>query len=894
MNDMLFGAISNARWLIYNCTGYLGEQWHIDGVKLFDSIQESRNKADKAAKAAEKLLPTSTLDPAAGMTALRGAIAEVNAYAETAKNEAAEATKKQQELLKLLRQQNKTPTEVGDAGPLIAEAKAAETAAARVRDTLRGAQARSADWHALAARLNGGLLARINTLKEAPGVGSGDTLLQAHVVLVNQLKSVAGKPFDAVAVNKAVEQVTAGVGRLEQAIDKAEKKSGGGPDQLDKLRQAALLQFRRTIVGYGLDQVLDTAASKLRETMPQVQPRHLAGLVRNQTAAPARLATALDQATTPAAIDSALQEALRSYRDGVASLATDIHNGSRLPMTKERAQEGLQAEQDLQQFEAKKEEAAEALSALRLVGAPGYDTMQQRYEALVGETEKTRGFATAAKTLLPKLIEQIDKACNDHTASTEPEIERLKQQVQGLRNQFKQAQKAPNAKLATTLLETIRGSLDEADNFLDCSGNLEAAEPARGIITEVTELLRDFTANTSMFATLAKMLQQIETGLGSADLKLIPPENLAALTSQLQELKNPRNGLGPAEFKTGVETLKKDLDDQTVFGNELKQWRQTVTGELSTLTGTYNAFAQAVRKAPPSKFAGTRPDPTKGEIKAGLDVLGPLVTQVVASDAFATHKQAWIDTKKQVTDGLALVWDGRALKDGAAVSKDAEAGMKRAEAARQVTTAWEQLRDKAKGYETLVANAKGNVGELKLLMQQLAALPDQIARDPEVARAQLTDIEKRLETVRGTPNFDAAITRDIAKIPAEWEKVLDLANTNLTSLLNAISTAAAGSSFSGGLQELTNLVEETKRRFARDAFTKAAAALGQSDPTGAKRDQRRAAREEVLRVVRQYQDQLFKDPLFLHLQRNPFGVSLFGQLFRFLDRVELEFTRVAL
>jgi hypothetical protein len=43
MSGMLFGAISNARQLIYNCTGYLGKQWHVDGVKLVDSIQQSHD-----------------------------------------------------------------------------------------------------------------------------------------------------------------------------------------------------------------------------------------------------------------------------------------------------------------------------------------------------------------------------------------------------------------------------------------------------------------------------------------------------------------------------------------------------------------------------------------------------------------------------------------------------------------------------------------------------------------------------------------------------------------------------------------------------------------------------------------------------------------------------------
>ena len=881
MGESLFGLISAGRRLLYNCTGYLGEEWHINGVKLFDAIRQSHDKADNAAQAAEKLRPASTLDAAGGMTILRGAIAQAKTHADTAKTEAAEAAKDQLVLAKLLRDQKKSPTEVGDTGPLVAGAKTAETNAARVLDTLREAAAPSAAWHALAARLNGGLLARIETLKSTPGADSADTLLQVHGGLVTHLKSVAGKPFDAGAVGRAVQQVTAGIGELEQAIGKAETKLGGGPEQLAKLRQAALLQFRRTIEGYRLDKILETAADKVQETVPGAEPRHLAGLVKSQAGAPARLANALERAATPDAIDAAVQDALRAYREAVANLATNIHNGSALSQATQHARAGMKAEEELQQFEARKEEAEQALSELRLVGAPAYETMRQRYDALVGDTEKSRDFKKAAETTLPALIEVIDQARIDHIDATEPEIEKLKQEVQRLRSQYIQAQKAPNAKLATALLAMIGSSLDEADNFLDCDSNLEAAEPARGIIAEVTDLLRDFTSNSSLFATLATTLEKIKSGLAHADLKLIPPTDLAVLSARLEELQNPRNGLGPTEFKSAVEGLKKDLDDQTSFGSELKQWRVTATGELGSATGTYKAFAQAVGQTPPASFGGTRPDPAKGEIKGGLDTLGPMLTRIVAADAFAAHKQAWTDTLKKVTDGLTLVWDGRALKDPAAASKDAEDGTKRAEAVEAVTEAWEQLTDKAKGYEALVVGAQGNIGEYRLLMQQLAAV------------SELADIEKRLDGVRGTPNFDAAIARAIAKVPAEWGKVLDLTDTGLTGLSSAITIAAAGSPFAGSLDELTRMIDETKRRFARDAFTTVSASLGQPDPDANKRTQRRADREEGLRLVRQYQDQLFKDPLFLHLQRNPFGVSLFGQLFRFLDRVELEFTRVA-
>ncbi len=893
MGESLFGLISAGRRLIYNCTGYMGEEWHINGVKLFDAIKQSHDKADNAASAAEKLRPASTLDPAGGMSVLRGAIAQAKVHAETAKTEAAKAAKNQLDLAKLLRDQKKPPTELGDAGPLVTGAKTAETTVAGVLDALRNAAQPSTAWHALAARLNGGLCARVDLLKATQGIDTADTLLQVHGGLVTQLRTVAGKPFDAGAVDKIVQQVTAGIAKLEQAIGKAETKQGGGPDQLAKLRQAALLQFRRTIEGYGLDKIVATAAEKVKETVPGAEPRHLAGLVKNQTGAPARLANALERAATPEAIDAAVQEALRTYRDAVASLATDVHNGSAKDRTEQHARAGVKAEQELKAFEAKQQEAEQALSELRLAGAPAYAAMRQRYDALVADTEKTRDYKEAAETSLPALIDEIDQARIDHIDATEPEIEKLKQQVHALRSQYTQAQKTPNAKLAAALLAMIGASLDEAENFLDCNGNLEAADPARGIITEVTDLLRDFTSNSSLFATLAKTLEEIKAGLAHADLKLIPPTDLAALSTRLEELQNPRNGLGPAEFKSAVEALKQDLAAQTLFGGELRQWRVTSTGQLGTATGTYNAFAQAVGRTPPTSFGGTRPDPAKGEIKLGLDALSPMLTLVVGADAFAAHKQGWTDTLRTVTDGLTLVWDGRALKDPAAVSQDAEAGTKRAEEVEAVTEAWEELTEKAKGYEALVLGAQGNIGEYKLLMQQLAALSDQIARDPEAARAQLLDLEKRLEGVRGTPNFDAAIARAIAKIPAEWGKVLDLTGTNLSSLLNAITTAATGSPFDGGLGELTKMMEDTKRRFARDAFTAIAASLGQPDPTGAKRAQRRAEREAGLRLIRQYQDQLFKDPLFLHLQRNPFGVSLFGQLFRFLDRVELEFTRAA-
>jgi hypothetical protein len=219
--------------------------------------------------------------------------------------------------------------------------------------------------------------------------------------------------------------------------------------------------------------------------------------------------------------------------------------------------------------------------------------------------------------------------------------------------------------------------------------------------------------------------------------------------------------------------------------------------------------------------------------------------------------------------------------------------MAKAEQVRLVTERCTKLTKDAKGMRAGIAQMMGNMGTFEVLTKQLAALPDSIAADPGKAATILDDIEKRLKLLPGTPDFNEAILRKVGEIPTQWKKVLALTIKNLDTLQQSIETTVTIPPFKDNLGELVPLFTKAKHAFPAEAFTTIADVLTQPDPNRDKTDAKRAKREEGLRLVRQYQAQLLEDPLFLHLQRNPFGVALFGELFRFLDRVELEFLRVA-
>jgi hypothetical protein len=881
-----------ARSFIWNCTGYMAPEWRVTAEHLRDEIAGAVEAARAAADAAAELLAARALDPAGGMTALRGAIAAAGLQVAAAEKAAALAAKRQKVLLKHLSDNKAAPDTVGDTAALVRDADDAVEEARATQAELRKASAPSTAWHDLAARLHGGLAVRVAALTALPGGNAA--LADAHARLIEQLKSAGAGGWDESRVRSTVGQVTTGIEQLEQDLAQAESGPGGGPEQLAALRKAAMRRFYDAIAGYDMAGVLAAAAEKLRAQDPRIRPQHLAGAMGSQATAPDRLERALASAGDSAAIDGALQAALKSFRDSVATFATQVQDGTLLPALKSRADTAVAREVDVATYNQKKDEVAEALRELRVAGAEAYAENKKLFDDAVAKANDTQDYKTAGETTLPALLKKINSAYTSHKQSTETELRELRQQVEALRKKLMEAAKGPNAKAAAPVLTTIRANLAEADNFLDCNGNIEAAFPALGIIAEVTELLRDFSTTSSQFAELNKTLGEIKTGLTNADLKLLPAADLAALNDALANLQSPNHGLSPAAFKKAVDQLKVDVLAQTDFVAQLKQWRIESGLARDALQLTFTAFSQAVTRAPESVFSGKRPDPGKGEIKAGLDMLAGLLTAEIGADGFDAHKILWTQTATKVSDGLALVWDsgGKVLKDSAAIGKDAELGTKRAETIEAVTGEWQTLRDKAQGYSEDIAAAKGNIGEYQVLMKQLDGMAVEIEKDPDVARAQLADIEKRLATIRGTPGFDQVIARAIGQVPGQWRAVLDLTSANLDKLRDAVGAAAAGGDFDGGIGAFGTLISDVKSRFEPAAFTAIAESLAEADPTGAKRDARRKTREEGLRLVRQYQAN-FDDPLFQHLQANPFGVPVFGPLFRFLDRVELELTRIA-
>lgn len=871
--------------------------WRVEADKLKTSITENVKVTTAAAKAATDLLPARALNISGGMTALLGATAKARKLAADAEIAAKATGTDTTSLRELLTDNN---ADLNELVPVKGQLRAAFDAQASCKTALKNltdATAPSEQWHTLAARLNGPLLARLEGAKAIPGAPSTDELFKTHAKLCEDLKkSAIPGGWDANLVTTTVQEVTNAANQLEIEIGKLEAQTGGEPDaKLVAQRRAAVIRFDKTVEGYDLEGVVKTAIDKLRVDEPRVEPRHLTGAVGNQAAIRNQLIAALEKCTTPADIGTQLALALKRARDSVGELAGRLQDDTEFASIRDDSNAAIARELNAGRFEKMKPEVEEKLNALRASASPEYLNFKKRYDEVVKDTYDKQTYQVAVDTTLPDMIEEILEAFNDRLDATKSQVEALENRVKTLRQQLAQVEKRKDIKGAESIIAMIHANLDEAANFANCSGNLEAAEPATAILDDVELMLKDFTATSSEFAKLTKTLSDIESGLTDADLALIPALDLAGLTQRLTQLKDPKNGLSSTAFKAEIGALKSDLDQQTVFVGELKAWRLQATGELNSVDTQFQSFAGAVKKAPPTAFPSGKPDPSVGLIKTALDDLRARIAAPVAMGDFVDAKSKWSTDKTEAQKSLDLVWDSgtKTLKDTAAISKDAEAGMAKAEQVRLVTERCTKLTKDAKGMRAGIAQMMGNMGTFEVLTKQLAALPDSIAADPGKAATILDDIEKRLKLLPGTPDFNEAILRKVGEIPTQWKKVLALTIKNLDTLQQSIETTVTIPPFKDNLGELVPLFTKAKHAFPAEAFTTIADVLTQPDPNRDKTDAKRAKREEGLRLVRQYQAQLLEDPLFLHLQRNPFGVALFGELFRFLDRVELEFLRVA-
>ncbi len=790
-----------------------------------------------------------------------------------------------------------TSSDTQSASDAIDEVKDTPAAIVTVRTSLDRAAKAADAWYGQLAQLNNGLLPRLKVL-EVMKVSGVAPLLQEHLGIETGLMNAPGAKgaWDDAGVVKAAVEAKGKIDTLRGKIQELERSSNGGEAYLEKLRNSADARFHNAMHGAGLDGVLDEATETLKESNPKIERRHVAAAGGKQEAIRLRFVAAIQNAKTPDEIEAIATKELKAFRDSVATLAQKVRSPEGQLQLQAGAERAIGAEERRKAYEDKRAEVSEALKQLYRAGGPTHAALNKRFEAIVAEAQKTHEYQRPMTNLLPKLAEDIARDFQGIKVTAERTINELKQKIEAARELLEEKTEELDGEgdaAQEGLLSAIETDLDDAENFLDCEFDLSAAEPARGLIAHAEQLLRDFDTMAAKFRPLTAKLKTLETDIGRLDARIVPAEDLASARQRLADLKSPTNGLTADELDQKITGLRDDVTALANFVTGVTNWRRSAAGALEGAKSSYAAYANAIKSAPTGTFTGPVPDPAKGVVKERLDALTALATAAIPRGGVDAHDARWQQVLGDFRVALANVWTGTALTNAQSVGEDTKKGTERAEAVTAATGEWRTLTEKAQRLATVIPPTGRPQQDYQLLLKQLKALEPEIAKDPAAAARQLADIDRRLGELPGTPDFNKGMAKAIGTVPDRWQKALEYTRQRLDALDVAAGEAAKGSEFESGLPVLKKTLSDSVKDLKADAFTRAAALLSAESQPPDQQKQRRAEREAALRVIRQYRTLIDKDPLFLHLQRNPFNVPVFGPLVRLLDDIELEFLRAA-
>jgi hypothetical protein len=767
--------------------------------------------------------------------------------------------------------------------------------------TIRGElerAARVADaWYGQLAQLNNGLLPRLKVLElmKVPGIAP---LLREHEGIQSGLLTAPGQPdtWNDAGVAKAAVDAKPKIDTLRDKIRELEAQGNGGDAYMDKLRQSADARFHNAMQGANLNGMLDEATELLKESNPKIERRHVAAAAGNQEGIRLRFVAALQDATTPDEIEAIVAKELKAFRDSVATFAQKVRTPKDQSQLQAGAEKAVAAEEQRNRYDELCADMTEALQRLYRAGGTTHDALKKRFDVIAIQADKTRNYRDPTSTTLPALSEEIERDYQGIVTIAERTINELRARIEAARDTLDEKHDELDGMLdsaQTGLVQAIENDLDDAEQFLQCEYDLAAAEPAKDLIAHAEQLLKDFDSMAALLRPLMTKLGTLATTISRLDARIVPAEDIASAQKRVTDLQSSNNGLTADELDQKITALQTDVTALSDFATAVTTWRRTAALALGTARTSFDAYAKAIKDAPTGTFTGPKPDPNKGVVKDRLDALTALSTAPIPFGGVPAHDVDWQQILGDFRVALANVWTGTALTNAQAVGDDTKKGTERAEAIASVTGEWETLKEVAEGVADAIPVTGRPRQDYQLLLKQLAGLEAEIAKDPAAAARQLADMRRRLGELPGTPDFNKGLAKAVGQVPDRWQQALEYTKQRLDALDVAAADAAKGSPFEAGMTILKKTLGDALKDLRADAFTPAASLLSAVPPPPDQQKQRRVAKEAALRTVRQYRTQVEKDPLFLHLQRNPFNVPVFGPLVRLLDDIEVEFLRAA-
>lgn len=503
--------------------------------------------------------------------------------------------------------------------------------------------------------------------------------------------------------------------------------------------------------------------------------------------------------------------------------------------------------------------------------------------------EKTLGSQPTPQALVAATTaaRRITTACGTKTAETETALRAALEPLAEALARIETAYTAISADAAVPQAYRDRMLLRvKAARSVAACTNIDAARAALPVLRETEESLAEVKVLANLFETTSTRIGEVDRALADATLAAqLQPEKIRLQKEWDDGLKKTALTMDPARGLAAVDEFLEQVQEKVALAGQIKAWRKegftTTGGEIDALFAELDSVIKSNRRTPAKAYSG----PLVGEYQNITSAAGRTGTDPRSPFEIATTR---LKTKIQTYYLHGMTPDGMSLIDEQ-VQADADK-IARDEALKNWTKhqykAFANALDRVKG---AVTTAGGDLDEIASL-KRMGEGADSMAKnfDFEGAQKRLGFTYRQLYELERNPQGSKSVAKgELGKLRKLWSDAVD----GLEDALRAMATSIAAECEAEGVavpDGLTDRLGSIADHFDAKAFDLHLATLVTDGPTMA---ERKASREEALRIVRRYQDQLRKNPVVAAVIMNPFQGGVMTPLYNALKSLDLNLQR---
>lgn len=544
--------------------------------------------------------------------------------------------------------------------------------------------------------------------------------------------------------------------------------------------------------------------------------------------------------------------------------------------------------------------------ALEMANAPGAPDLSKRLYATLPLSG--RGDHAGALTALRMLERGMSSAAENNRASAEQALSGPRAAAQEARARMgRLVGNAAQSKLALVkaVLPTIASKLDTLEMFFDGNLTAKSATSANAMLKEITDMLGEAETLTpekdkQNRATIGKIKDSLAPksfvifkGNG-ADAEALFPKEYSVLVAKKDALADEVEGMGVNAASKTVQSLMTEAQALIAQASARRSLLDRCKARLPAFENAVKAMNTVVKDD-----ATTQNDPKlKGKTASGrfIDATAQLKSGLNATPPDA----AALESLVAELEALMITFDPTAagykkqILDAHTASKTQAADF--AHDKQSAEPLCKEADDALKKAKTAVggANPADSLG-LKSVGSEMAASKKQVraATGPEALKLALERLGNAIEGAKRLQEFpggDAPHSRaKLGEIDTRWTEAVTGVRSGLAKIKGDV--LAADNLAAEGKSEIGSLIDTALARFNGTAFTGIIRTMT-TDPTNENAAERMKAREDGLRLVRQFREAMSSDPVITSLVvTRAFSIDPFTTAHQALNDLDLNLSR---